>query len=66
MNYSIRDAIEKGFCQVVFIICKDIERQFKVVIGGCIKTIYVEHDVIVDYAFQNINDICTINLDGIR
>lgn len=33
MDYSIRDAIEAGFNHVVFIIRKDIEKEFKEVIG---------------------------------
>ena len=36
MDYSIHDAIEAGFNKVVFIIRKDIENEFKEVIGtGC-------------------------------
>ncbi len=34
MDYSIHDAIETGFNHVVFIIRKDIEKEFKEVIGG--------------------------------
>lgn len=33
MDYSIHDAVEAGFNHVVFIIRKDIEREFKEVIG---------------------------------
>ena len=44
MDYSIHDAIEAGFNHVVFIIRKDIEKEFKEVIGD-------------RYAFQDINDI---------
>ena len=57
MDYSIHDAIEAGFNNVVFIIRKDIEQEFKEVIGERIKAICAEHDVTVDYAFQDINDI---------
>ena len=57
MDYSIHDAIEAGFNHVVFIIRKDIEKQFKEVIGGRIASICSSHDVTVDYAFQDINDI---------
>jgi len=42
---------------VVFIIRKDIEQEFKEVIGERIKAICAAHDVTVDYAFQDINDI---------
>lgn len=57
MDYSIHDAIEAGFNHVVFIVRKDIEQEFKVVIGERIKAICSAHDVTVDYAFQDINDI---------
>ena len=57
MDYSIHDALEAGFNHVVFIIRKDIEQEFKEVIGERIKAICATHDVTVDYAFQDINDI---------
>ena len=57
MDYSIHDAIEAGFNHVVFIIRKDIEKEFKEVIGERIASICSAHDVTVDYAFQDINDI---------
>lgn len=57
MDYSIHDAIEAGFNHVVFIIRKDIENEFKEVIGNHISTICKEHNVTVDYAFQDINAI---------
>mgnify|MGYP000135101376 FL=1 len=57
MDYSIHDAIEAGFNHVVFIIRKDIEKEFKEVIGDRIAFICSSHNVTVDYAFQNINDI---------
>ena len=57
MDYSIHDAIEAGFNHVVFIIRKDIEKEFKDVIGDRIASICSNHNVTVDYAFQDINDI---------
>ena len=39
MDYSIHDAIEAGFNHVVFIIRKDIEKEFKEVIGERIASI---------------------------
>ena len=57
MDYSIHDAIEAGFNHVVFIIRKDIEEEFKEVIGNRIAGICEKHNVTVDYAFQDINDI---------
>lgn len=57
MDYSIHDAIEAGFNYVVFIIRRDIEEEFKEVIGERIAGISGKHGVTVDYAFQDINDI---------
>lgn len=57
MDYSIHDAIEAGFNHVVFIIRKDIEKEFKEVIGDRIASICSSHNVTVDYAFQDLNDI---------
>ena len=57
MDYSIHDAIEAGFDHVIFIIRKDIEKEFKESIGDRIAAICNSHNVTVDYAFQDINDI---------
>lgn len=43
MDYSIHDAIEAGFNHVVFIIRKDIEKEFKEVIGDRIASICSAH-----------------------
>ena len=51
MDYSIHDAIEAGFNKVVFIIRKDIEGEFKKIIGDRIASICAEHSVSVSYAF---------------
>ena len=64
MDYSIHDAIEALFNHVVFIIRKDIEREFKEVIGDRIESICADHNVTVDYAFQDINDIPGILPEG--
>lgn len=52
MDYSIYDAIEAGFDKVVFVIRKDLEKDFKEVIGSRIEKI-----VNVDYAYQEVDDI---------
>lgn len=52
MDYSIYDAIEAGFDKVVFVIRKDLEKDFKEVIGNRMEKI-----VKVEYAFQEIDDI---------
>ena len=51
MDYSIYDAKEAGFDKVVFIIRKDIEEEFKEVIGNRIQN-YMD----VEYVFQDIHD----------
>ena len=56
MDYSIHDAIEAGFNEVIFIIRKDIEGEFKKVIGNRITNVCAKYGV-TDYAFQDINDI---------
>lgn len=64
MDYSIHDAIEAGFNEVIFIIRKDIEKEFKKVIGNRITDICAKYNVTVDYAFQDINDIPGILPEG--
>ena len=57
MDYSIHDAIEAGFDKIVFIIRKDIEDEFKSVIGDRIEHICANHNVDVAYAYQAIDNI---------
>ena len=52
MDYSIHDAIEAGFNHVVFIIRKDIEKEFKEVIGDRIASICDSHGVTVVFPKQ--------------
>ena len=52
MDYSIHDALEAGFNKVVFIIRKDIEEEFRSVIGNKIEKITK-----VEYAFQALEDL---------
>ncbi len=52
MDYSIYDAIEAGFSKVVFIIRKDLEKDFKEVIGNRMEKV-----VTVEYAFQEIDNL---------
>lgn len=54
MDYSIHDAKEAGFDKVIIIIRKDIEEEFKQVIGNRIGK-YMD----VEYVFQSIDDIPT-------
>ena len=57
MDYSIHDAIEAGFNKIVFIIRKDIEADFREVIGNRIEAICAERGVEVAYAFQSLDAI---------
>ncbi|WP_229771275.1 hypothetical protein [Sharpea porci] len=57
MDFSIHDAIEADFNHMVFFIRKDIEKEFKEVNGDRIATICSSHNVTVEYAFHDINDI---------
>lgn len=52
MDYSIHDALEAGFNKVVFIIRKDIEEEFRRVIGDRIEKITE-----VEYAFQSLEEL---------
>ncbi len=52
MDYSIHDAIKAGFNKIVFIIRKDIEADFREIIGNRIEAMCAAHGVEVGYAFQ--------------
>lgn len=52
MDYSIYDAIKAGFNKVVFIIRKDLEKDFKKVIGNRIEKL-----IRVEYVFQELDDL---------
>ena len=57
MDYSVYDAIEAGFNEIIFIIRKDIEEDFKEIIGDRIEKICASKGVDVKYCFQDINNI---------
>lgn len=50
MDYSIYDAVKAGFNKVVFIIRKDLEKDFKEIIGE-----RIEKHVDVEYVFQELD-----------
>ena len=52
MDYSIHDALEAGFDKIVFIIRKDLEKDFREVIGKRIEKI-----ADVAYVFQELDDL---------
>ena len=57
MDYSIFDALEAGFNKLVFIIRKDIEEDFRMIIGNRIEAVCAAKGVKVAYAFQSLEDI---------
>lgn len=52
MDYSIHDALEAGCNKVVFIIRRDIEKEFREIIGDRIARI-----VPVEYAYQSVDEL---------
>ncbi|BCN32258.1 nucleotidyltransferase family protein [Anaeromicropila herbilytica] len=52
IDYSIYDAIKAGFKKIVFIIRKDIEEEFKEVVGNRISKI-----IETEYVIQDINEL---------
>lgn len=52
MDYSIHDALEAGFNKVVFIIRKDLEKDFKEIIGN-----RIEKMAKVEYAYQELDKL---------
>ena len=57
MEYSIHDAVEAGFRHIVFIIRKDIEQDFREVIGDRLEAVCVRRGVRVSYVFQELTDL---------
>lgn len=52
MDYSIHDALEAGFNKIVFIIRRDLEKDFKEIIGNRIEKLAK-----VEYAYQELSDL---------
>lgn len=52
MDYSIHDALEAGFNKIVFIIRRDLEKDFREVIGNRIEKVCD-----VSYAFQELDNL---------
>jgi hypothetical protein len=57
MDYSVHDAILAGFNKIVFIIRKDIEDDFRDVIGNRIETLCNKIGIEMKYVMQDIQDI---------
>ena len=52
MDYSIHDAMEAGFNKVIFIISRDLEKDFKEIIGHRIEKLLP-----VEYAYQELENL---------
>lgn len=52
MDYSIHDALEAGFNKIVFIIRRDLEEEFRRIIGN-----RIEKMAEVEYVFQELDDL---------
>ena len=52
IDYSVYDAVRAGFAKLVFVIRRDIERQFRKVVGA-----RFERHIAVEYAFQSLDDL---------
>lgn len=57
MDYSIHDAIAAGFNKIIFVIRKDIEKDFQERIGSRVEPLCQRLGVEVAYAFQDLRDI---------
>ncbi len=57
IDYSVHDAIEAGFKKIVFIIRKEIEADFREVIGDRIQALCDGLGVEIRYAFQEKDDL---------
>ena len=63
MDYSIHDAIQAGFNKIIFVIRKDIEKDFRERIGVRVEPLCEKLGVEVAYAFQDMQAIpegCTV------
>ena len=57
LDYSVHDAIKAGFDKIVFIIRREIEDDFKQILGGRIERLCAALNVEVRYAYQDIHDL---------
>lgn len=57
MDYSIHDAMEAGFEKIIFVIRRDIEKDFREVIGDRIEKVCAARGVETAYAFQSMTDL---------
>lgn len=64
MDYSIHDAIEAGFNKIIFVIRKDIEKDFYERVGNRVEGVCRKVGVEVAYAFQDLKDVPGVVPEG--
>ena len=57
IEYSVRDALEAGFNRVVLIIRRDIEEDFRQVLGSKLEKLCRDHDAELVYTFQELDNV---------
>ena len=57
MDYSVHDAIQAGFNKIVFVIRRDIEKDFRERIGERVEKVCRKLQVETAYAFQDLADV---------
>ena len=57
MDYSVHDAIQAGFNKIVFVIRRDIEKDFRERIGERVEKVCRKLQVEMAYAFQDLADV---------
>lgn len=57
IDYSIHDAILAGFNKIIFIIRREIEADFKTIVGHRVEKVCESLGIEIRYAFQDIKDI---------
>lgn len=57
MDYAVRDAVEAGFGKIVFLIRKEIDKDFRAIIGDRVESWCAARGVEVAYAYQEKDDL---------
>lgn len=57
MDYPIHDANTAGLNKIIFVICKDIEADFREPISNRVEVIYASFNVEIAYAFQDLSSV---------
>ena len=57
IDYSIHDAVAAGFDKIIFIIRRDIEADFRQIIGDRMERLCAPLGVEIGYAFQSLTDV---------